>query len=1383
MKGGRKTILVVGIIAIFIAANFLALTSNMEIPNKEASRHGFVRVKDGKLYYLSNNRAEIVPGTENDIVAGVKYFTQGNVTYVLYQDYSIRCGNLKYMTYNGKWSLPLVVGRDYGDFTRFNGVTYIISSDMTKVYLTVIGDSQSTVTLSDNRAVATAIGVVDGMVYGFWADVRGRVYQVSAENPTDSRIIYNSDGSIYRLSINSGKLSIIERVNGYEIQKDFIYSQGSWVQDSKHTLRSPTKTMETRTIDDEFHQRQNQTGRWVMIVYLNGDNNLGDNSALGGEYDVGDLNEMESEYNDSNVGLFDIVVLWDHKGSDDPNTHVLWIRHDTNGAETTDSTDTVASPKLDSYYPLLANDADHELYLSNYSVFVDFVEWVVENFPAEHYFVDMWDHGGGYDGVMWDDDAGGDSWPHDHITLRDMHDATLKLYNDLYFKLNRTLDIIGYDTCLTDHGGIQYHNKIMFDYVGASEHTEGGYGWSYDTVLDEMVTTQGQITADKQAYNLAYHANDDGGIVTYAVVNTTLWDYKWMPAYNALAQAMKHKAGTENTGIKDAFSNSADADSRYWTTAHDYWDMINNHIIGDGEISDPTILYWAHRCVENMTRNSDAYSPGKMIPYSYDSDTNNVKLMMAESTDKNEINDHVGEAWIFKENQWDEMINQVDAGTDVNNDPPTVTLDSPADQAKISKTVGVVRISGTASDSDGSVQVVQVKIDRGYWQNATGTDNWYYDWDISNMPCGWHHIMVRSYDGTDFSWEWKAIDVEIVESAPDLTITNISTSTSSVNEGDSVTIYATVKNVGTENATGVYVGFYYDSISSDTHIGNVSVGNLSVGESKDISITWDTTNHAGTHDIIAFADPDNNIPELKENNNTATTSVTVNGYGVSLSVDSSSKSVQPGDTATYTITVTNTGTMQDTFDLSTSSVSNGWSATLSTTQVTLDAGASTTVTLNVTSPSTASQGDSQNVTVTAVSEGDSTKSDSVTTTTTVAIFSVTSITIYNHLDAVINFTTSDSVKTYIVYGIGPNHMNMQTPEESSAGTNHEIAIQNLTPGIKYFFKIHMSNGTTEAWSDVYNFTLSGFNDLEYGDNPQTLYNWDMVAWDTSTNDPVASIWQWGEPTAGPSGAYSGRDVLATNLSGDYGVDNHADALLTPWIDLTNATWATLSFYAWYDLEDGYDGVLIAYQNESSDRWWVLDENNNASQYDKKISTSYGSPIGGYYAFTGSTNGWVQKVFNTTTINDAKVNRNLLGHKVRFIFYFASDSSVNNYYGIAIDDVQIKAGLPLYHIYGYVKDASGNPVSGATVWVNDTTLGLSYEVTTDSNGRYDVYTYNGMIGDNIIVEAKSDQGCGSNNTTLSSQVQRIDVDVSLVPEFSAIPFVAGVILVLFLRRKR
>lgn len=773
MKGDKKTIsLLLALIMVASTISAFAIgisgTENIQTGNKAP-----VFLSDGVIYYTSNGETKEIPWTHGDIISGIKYIQDGDNIYLLYQTYNTRWGELKYMEYrNGVWTKPMIAGHDYGDMVRSGGKTYIISSDLEKVFLSITdGKSMDMKEIGEGRIVATSLGVISGYVVPFWADIHGNVFSTSEEigfKYVDK--IYHTDNSIYKLSFNAGALDITERKGSSVIDTELTRDSSGWTVENKERKDTATRSAGedgTKTIDDEFYQRQNETGKWLMIIYLNGDNNLGDNGGLqGGEYDVGDLNEIESSYDDSNVGVFDIVVLWDHKGSDDPNTHVLWIRHDNTGKETTDSTDTVKSPKIDSHYPLLANDNDHELYLSNYNVFVDFVEWAVANFPAEHYFVDMWDHGGGYDGVIWDDDAGGDSWPHDHITIEDMHNATLQLYNDLYTTLGHTMDIIGYDTCLTNHGGIQYHNKIMFDYVGASEHTEGGYGWSYDTVLQEMNANHGNITADKQAYNLAYHVNDDGGIVTYAVINTTLWDYKWMPAYNALAQAMKHKAGTENKGITDAFSNSAAADGSYWKTAHDYWDMINNHIIGDGEISDSDILYWAHRCVENMTRNSDSYSPGKMIVYSQDTDTSGKKLMMADETDKSAINNRRNNAWIFRENQWDEMINQVDAKADINNVEPTVTLDSPHDGDVIAKSVGSITINGTASDSDGSVQKVQLKIDRGYWFDVSGTDSWSYTWNISDVPVGWHHIMVRSYDGTDFSTEWPGIDIKIIPNSP-----------------------------------------------------------------------------------------------------------------------------------------------------------------------------------------------------------------------------------------------------------------------------------------------------------------------------------------------------------------------------------------------------------------------------------------------------------------------------------------------------------------------------------------------------------------------------------------------------------------------------------------
>ncbi len=705
--------------------------------------------------------------------------------------------------------------------------------------------------------------------------------------------------------------------------------------------------------------------------------------------------------------------------------------------------------------------------------------------------------------------------------------------------------------------------------------------------------------------------------------------------------------------------------------------------------------------------------------------------------------------------------------------------------------VGHFEVSGLPSGASASTNVGYV-LPAGNGSAASFTLN--VATSLST-PAGTYTLNLTAYTYNHTNGHWGNLTNYILltltvnsANAPDLTITSISTSASTVDEGDSVTIYATVKNVGNLDANNVYVGFYYDTVDSAHLIQKVSAGDLSAGSSANVQATWDTTGHTGTRTIIAYADPDNSIAEKNEDNNSASTTVTVNGYGVQLSVDSSSKTVQPGGSVDYTITVKNTGTLQDTFDLSTSSPSNGWTATLSTNKVTLNAGASTTVTLTVTAPSSANNGDSQDIVVNAVSEGDSSKSDSVTTTTTVSTISITSMKIYSHLEAVINYTTSEAVKSYVEYGIGPNHMDMQTPEESTASTQHEVAIQNLTPEVTYYFKIYMDDGTNTAWSSIYNFTLTGTNDLETTDNPNVLYNWQVDAWNYSTHNSEPSIWQWGEPNYqnGPSSAHSGSDLIGTVLNGDYGVDEQVQALMTPWIDLKNASWVTLSFYAWYDLEEDssgmWDGVTMAFENDSGTTWWLLDPNNNASQYDGKSVSDQG--LKDIYIFGGSSNGWVLKTFNTSAINDPNVNKNLLGHKVRFIFYFESDEYTHDYPGFYFDDIQVKAGIPQYHIYGYVKDSSGNAISGATVWVNDTTLGISYKVTTDSSGRYDVYTYNGINGDHVNVDATSAQGSGSNSGTLSTSTE-IDITLQAVPEISQwfVIFLAFGILAVYFRRKK
>ncbi len=79
---------------------------------------------------------------------------------------------------------------------------------------------------------------------------------------------------------------------------------------------------------------------------------------------------------------------------------------------------------------------------------------------------------------------------------------------------------------------------------------------------------------------------------------------------------------------------------------------------------------------------------------------------------------------------------------------PTVALTSPAPAGWYE---GEVNITGTAHDADGSVESVEVRVDRGEWMTATGTEDWYYLLDTSGLHYGTHYIDLRAYNGEKHS--------------------------------------------------------------------------------------------------------------------------------------------------------------------------------------------------------------------------------------------------------------------------------------------------------------------------------------------------------------------------------------------------------------------------------------------------------------------------------------------------------------------------------------------------------------------------------------------------------------------------------------------------------
>ncbi|MEM2899799.1 MAG: Ig-like domain-containing protein, partial [Thermoplasmata archaeon] len=77
------------------------------------------------------------------------------------------------------------------------------------------------------------------------------------------------------------------------------------------------------------------------------------------------------------------------------------------------------------------------------------------------------------------------------------------------------------------------------------------------------------------------------------------------------------------------------------------------------------------------------------------------------------------------------------------NEIPTVTITSPTNGATIS---GTVTITGTASDSDGYITLVEVRIGSGAWLTATGTTSWSITVDTTSYSNGPTTITARATD-------------------------------------------------------------------------------------------------------------------------------------------------------------------------------------------------------------------------------------------------------------------------------------------------------------------------------------------------------------------------------------------------------------------------------------------------------------------------------------------------------------------------------------------------------------------------------------------------------------------------------------------------------------
>jgi hypothetical protein len=212
-----------------------------------------------------------------------------------------------------------------------------------------------------------------------------------------------------------------------------------------------------------MHYGERERAIWTVMVYLDGDNTL-DYSAWD------DLSEMESIGSSNEINIITQVDLYNSCSG----TYRYYVTGVAQGVS----------------YPLYSDDIVQTLPEQNMAdpaVLNDFINWTINNYPADHYILILWDHGGGWreesifiKGIIIDDTS------NDFLTMAELVQG---LEN-----IEEPLDIIGFDACLMQMVEVYYEIGSSITttspprYGIGSEESEWNDGWPYDLILADLIS-------------------------------------------------------------------------------------------------------------------------------------------------------------------------------------------------------------------------------------------------------------------------------------------------------------------------------------------------------------------------------------------------------------------------------------------------------------------------------------------------------------------------------------------------------------------------------------------------------------------------------------------------------------------------------------------------------------------------------------------------------------------------------------------------------------------------------------------------------------------------------------------------------------------------------
>lgn len=341
-------------------------------------------------------------------------------------------------------------------------------------------------------------------------------------------------GTTVTFSVTSGNGTITDAVATSNAQG--IAAVGSWTLGSTagtNTLQAVASGLTGSPVTFTATGTSSGLPKWTLMVYLAADNTLA-------QAGLQDINEMEaaSAHPDVNV-VVEVEFSQNYMQQAGCDLSCLNLPNWNTYRYLVTGTDTghqgVNGPAQDIGSRNMADPTELR----------DFVEWTQQTYPAERYALVLWNHGGGYIGLIEDQTDGG----HGLMSLTQLKEALTGL---------GPIDLVDFDMCLMGAYETMDTMEGLADYVVFSEEVVPGAGNPYREVINGIQQNATASTSTiAEVFVNRFHESYAGGrssTTKSAYEMAQFQDFE--SSLNTLAATLKTNLSTFSTALAQAAGNA-----------------------------------------------------------------------------------------------------------------------------------------------------------------------------------------------------------------------------------------------------------------------------------------------------------------------------------------------------------------------------------------------------------------------------------------------------------------------------------------------------------------------------------------------------------------------------------------------------------------------------------------------------------------------------------------------------------------------------------------------------------------------------------------------------------------------------------------------------------